>query len=331
MLDLSALEEKSVPVSSSGAPLELPLDDIEEDAGQPRKEFDEARMLEMTSSVKMRGVRQPVSVRPHPEKPGKWILNFGARRLRASRQAGRATIPAFVDETSDDFDQVIENEERDNLKPMELALFIKGKLAKGIKKAEIARRLSRPASTITELLALVDAPACIEAIYRSGRCTSPKTLYDLRALHDAFRAEVETWCATADEITRKSVADLAARLKSSLRHTAQENLEDHDHEGNGQVDGGKQNANYAPIDGASTPDVKTDEPPRGKVLSASDPEFMKKPLLLVEHDGRGAVVLLNQRPSSIGLIHVCYEDDGSRAEVAADALKINQLTDAGLR
>lgn len=227
-LDLSNLKKASplgptapaappVPVSD-GKPLQLAITEIEEDPNQPRKEFTEEKMAEMEASIRLRGVRQPVSVRPHPEKAGKWLLNWGARRYRGSIRAGMTTIPAFIDDTSDDFDQVIENEARDNLKPMELAMFIRDKIENaGMKKAEVARRLARPASTITELLSLVDAPASIEAIYRSGRCTSPKTLYELRSLHEKFPAEVDAWCEGEDDVTRKSVLELGDRLKGTTR------------------------------------------------------------------------------------------------------------------
>lgn len=55
---------------------------------------------------------------------------------------------------------------------------------------------------------------------------------------------------------------------------------------------------------------------------------MKKPLLIVEHDGRAAAVLLNRRPSTAGLIRIRYEDGGGDAEVDAGSLKINLLTEA---
>ncbi|EMP3151359.1 ParB/RepB/Spo0J family partition protein [Salmonella enterica] len=366
MLDLSALEEKPIEgadAQPTGKPLELPLADIEEDENQPRKEFSEDKMAEMEASIKLRGVRQPVSVRPHPDKPGKWILNFGARRYRGSLRAGKETIPAFIDETSDDYDQVIENENRDNLKPMELALFIKSKLDQGIKKAEIARRLTRPASTITELLSLIEAPACIEEAYRSGRCTSPKTLYELRALHDKYAEQVEAWCDATDEITRKGVADLGDQLKGKKKpdnKTGGENgpLDDagdafnnseslsHD-EGNGgnpaplsgggsggnnddgqQDDAGKTGKRRgSDDDGADNIDTgELTSWPRGKAVS--DPDSMKKPLLIVEHEGRAAAVLLNRRPSTAGLIRIRYEDGGGDAEVDAGSLKINLLTEA---
>jgi len=371
-LDLSALEDKPfaafTEAAPTGKPMEIPLADIEEDPDQPRKEFSEETLAEMTASIKERGVRQPVSVRPHPFKPGKWMLNFGARRYRGSIAAGKETIPAFVDETSDDFDQVIENEQRDNLKPMELALFIQRKLDEGVKKAEIARKLGKDAALITQHLALIAPPGCIEEIYRAGRCTSPKTLYELRALHDKFPEAVEDWCEGGEEVTRKTVSELAAILKGdkprppSLAPAGAEagngqgaapgtgESLGHDQDsgtGSGQDGGGnpaekpqreqgKQKPAGAEGEGTGSTDNQggaTGEEDRGELTSwprgkaVSDPDAMKKPLLLVEYEGRAAAVLLNRRPTTPGLIRIRYEDGGGDEEVEAGRCTINLLTE----
>jgi ParB family chromosome partitioning protein len=225
-LDLSALEEKPAAPAVAGAaqptgkPLDIALSDIEEDPDQPRKEFTPEAMQEMTDSIRARGVKTPVSVRTHPSKPGKWMLNYGARRYRGSVAAGRKTIPAFVDESHDDYDQVIENIQRDDLKPMELALFIQKRLDAGDQKKAIAKNLGKDGAIITQHLALIDPPACIEDAYSNGKCTSPKTLYELRGLHEKFPEQVEAWCNSAVEITRKSVAGLADELKGKRKPAA---------------------------------------------------------------------------------------------------------------
>ena len=103
-----------------GAPMLLLLDSIDEDPDQPRKEFDPDKLAELAETIRERGVRQPVSVRRHPQHADRWILNFGARRLRASRLVGKTDIPAFVDNSPDSYDQVIENEQRENLTPLDL-------------------------------------------------------------------------------------------------------------------------------------------------------------------------------------------------------------------
>ena len=77
------------PLALAGQPMQIGVDLIDEDPQQPRTLFEEAAMAELAASITERGVLQPISVRPHPEIPGRWLLNFGARRLRACRFAGK--------------------------------------------------------------------------------------------------------------------------------------------------------------------------------------------------------------------------------------------------
>lgn len=56
--------------AAAGRPLALLLDDIDEDPDQPRQEFEPEALQELAASIEQRGVRQPISVRPHPQRPG---------------------------------------------------------------------------------------------------------------------------------------------------------------------------------------------------------------------------------------------------------------------
>lgn len=206
-------KERTVTAEVLGRPLQIPVKDIEEDPAQPRQEFDAESMAELENSIRLHGVKTPVSIRPHPTEQKRWILNFGARRLRASRAVGKATIPAFVDRSHTDYQQVIENLQREDLKPRELAMFIKKKIDDGEKQAQIAELLGVNRSMVTNHLALIDPPSCIEEIYATGKCLSAKTLYDLRNLHKEFPDEVDRWCATAEEITRAAVSALSEKLR----------------------------------------------------------------------------------------------------------------------
>ena len=231
-LDLTALDrttpapapdpvakERTVTAEVLGRPLHIPVKDIDEDPGQPRQEFDAASMEELEQSVRIHGVKTPISIRPHPTETKRWILNFGARRLRASRAVGKTTIPAFIDRSHTDYQQVIENLQREDLKPRELAMFIKKKMDEGEKQAHIAELLGVNRSMVTNHLALIDPPACIEEIYTTGKCSSAKTLYDLRNLHKEFPKDVERWCATDQEITRATVSALSAKLRGTQKTT----------------------------------------------------------------------------------------------------------------
>jgi ParB family chromosome partitioning protein len=166
--DLQLLDSAS-PIPS-GTPLLLPVDLIDEDPAQPRIEFDETSLTELAETIAQRGVRQPVSVRHHPECAGRWMLNFGARRLRASKMAGKTDIPAFVDEATDFYDQIIENEQRESLKPLELALFVQRRMRAGESQADIAKRLAKSRQYVTFATALIDAPDWLLTAYRDGRC-----------------------------------------------------------------------------------------------------------------------------------------------------------------
>jgi len=92
-------------------------------------------------------------------------------------------------------------------------MFIKKKMDDGEKQAQIAELLGVNRSMVTNHLALIDPPACIEEIYTTGKCASAKTLYDLRNLHKEFPKEVEQWSGNAQEITRATVSALASQLR----------------------------------------------------------------------------------------------------------------------
>ena len=204
----------STPVAAvqDGQPRRLPIQDIDEDPAQPRSEFDLQALQQLAETIAQRGVRQPISVRPHPEQAGRWMLNFGARRLRASTLAGKTEIPAFVDTTADSYDQVIENEQREGLSSLELALFVQRRLVEGESQAEIARRLGKTRGYVTFIGALIDAPDWLLSLYRSHRCRGITELYALRKLHETWPDAVQTWLAGREHMGRAEVQALKDEL-----------------------------------------------------------------------------------------------------------------------
>jgi ParB family chromosome partitioning protein len=207
--DLAALD---APTPNAGVPIRLPIDRIDEDPEQPRREFDANALDELAQTIRERGVRQPISVRPSLQRADCWTLNFGARRLRACKLAGLSEIPAFIDTTADSYDQVIENEQREGLKPLELALFVQKRLAAGDKQAEIARRLGKSRQYVTLATALIEAPDWLLDTYRQGRCRGMAELYELRRLHGEHPQAVEAWAADRDSITREAISALRAEV-----------------------------------------------------------------------------------------------------------------------
>ena len=186
----------------SSGPRLLLLDCIDEDPDQPRTEFDPESLTELAATIRLRGVLQPISVRPHPATSGRWMLNFGSRRYRASRLAGRDVIPAFVDDAFDTYAQVIENEQREQLQPMDLALFVKRRRDMGETQTEIARLLGKSQAYVSMASALIDAPDWLMNAYRQGKCRGLTELSRLRHLHKTAPAEVENWCRETGGVSR---------------------------------------------------------------------------------------------------------------------------------
>jgi ParB family transcriptional regulator, chromosome partitioning protein len=294
----------------AGAPLHLAIESIIEDPDQPRNEFDPEGLAELAASIKERGVLQPISVRRHPHQPDCWMLNFGARRLRASKLVGKFDIPAFVDKTADSYDQVIENEQREGLKPLELALFVQRRLAAGDTQAVIARRLGKSRQYVTMATSLIDAPDWLISAYREGRCRGLNELYELRKLAVDHPQYVESWTADRDAITRDRVTALRADLA----------------DGSASVRTGTSALIQAAVERVS----QRQEPE----VSASTPEQMSpgsrrraspKLQLLARLDGVDVVVDTQSAPSEAGQVFVRVV--GSRH---AEAVEAARLTLTGL-
>lgn len=153
--------------------LEIPIDDIDVNPRQPRKDFDPAALDELARSIKTAGVLQPVVVRRAPGR--RWELIAGERRWRAARLAGLERIPAVVREASDAESlelALVENLLREDLNPMEEAEAYQQILREfGWTQEELARRIGRDRSTIANSLRLLRLPAPIQEDLRAGRLT----------------------------------------------------------------------------------------------------------------------------------------------------------------
>jgi ParB family chromosome partitioning protein len=301
--DLSALDAVPDFSATSGKPLLLDIDMVHEDPDQPRKSFDPEAMAELTASISERGVKSPVSVRPHPQISGHYMLNFGARRLRASKAAGRKSIPAFVDTLHTDYDQVVENLQRDNLTPMEMALFISTRLKSGVTAADMARKLGLSKAAITKFMALVDAPPEVEAVYTSGRCRSPDALYELRQTLKKWPEETAAWIEADTEITRRTVDDFKRTLTSGRAEVKEPVSES---SGPGPAD---------PIS-TVTPRRMTEVPPlRPKT----------RHVLVIRYGDRTGVALTDRMPQNPTDIPLRWDDTGEVEEVLATELSIEGI------
>lgn len=222
-LDLSGLEQFRASslldsdASPGGKPQEVDLDLIEFDPDQPRRSLCEASLQELAASIKAYGVLEAVSLRSHPDRAGRFIVNRGERRVRACRLAGKAAVPAWIDERIDRYAQVVENLQREDLTPFDLARFVAEREKAGDSRAVIAARLHKPRSFVTQIAGLAEASEDVRAVYSSGRSRDSRVLYQLAR---AQRGNPEAVAQLLDgdaPVTRADADALAARKSSSAQ------------------------------------------------------------------------------------------------------------------
>lgn len=209
-----------------GKPDEMPLNKIMRDPDNPRPALslrtpeEQQKQRELNANIKKRGVKSPISLRPHPTIADTWIINHGHCRYDGAEESGLSTIPYFIDPNFDSYDQVAENLHRADLSPWSIAEFIQRKLKAKQTKGEIAEGLGKEnESYITEHLALVDAPKCLHQAYGNG-VRSTRTLYDLRRAYDEFPEQVEAWCDAGPKVTRNTIQELLQVLRGERGEAA---------------------------------------------------------------------------------------------------------------
>lgn len=284
--------------ATRGAPLQLPLDLIDEDPHQPRAAdspgFSAASLGELAKSVRLRGVKTPISVREHPGRPGRYIVNHGARRFRAARLAGLLTIPAFIDNDYNETDQVIENLQRNDLTAREIADYIGRELARGLRRKEIAQRISKSAAYVTQHATLLDLPEPVARAFSSARVRDVSLVNELVQAYRARPQVVTAWLEDdRQEITRGSVRMLREFLAQSIE---------------------LQTLARDPQELAASDNV-----PDASSLARQAREPTFKGVLLFTHAGLSCELLM-RRPSSRQLAWVRY-DDGRTAEVMLSDLQ----------
>lgn len=160
---------------AGAATSEVPVDEIAPNPQQPRRVFAEAELDALAESIRRHGVLQPVIVREAP--PGatrRYELVVGERRWRASQRAGRATIPATVSNLATQAlleVALVENVQRRDLNPIELALAFRALSDAGRTQEEIGSQVGLERSTIANHLRLLELPKEAQEDVETGRLT----------------------------------------------------------------------------------------------------------------------------------------------------------------
>ncbi|MGZ4732256.1 MAG: ParB/RepB/Spo0J family partition protein [Terriglobales bacterium] len=151
--------------------VQIALEAIEHNPYQTRYHFDKDALEELAESIKANGVVQPIVVRPGAE--GKYLLILGERRCRASKLAGKATVPAIVRKVSDQQAAemtVVENLQRQDLNCMEQAAAF-GKLSRdfGLTQEQIGQRVGISRESVSNYMRLLKLPGTVMQYLQEGR------------------------------------------------------------------------------------------------------------------------------------------------------------------
>ncbi|TPE63302.1 ParB/RepB/Spo0J family partition protein [Sandaracinobacter neustonicus] len=225
---LSALLEEMgsappVATNDSKAASLLPVASISPNPGQPRRTFDEIALNELADSIRIKGVLQPILVRPSAE--GRYEIVAGERRWRASQMAGLHEIPVVIRNFSDidGFEAaIIENVQRTDLNPIEEAQGYQRLIAEfGHTQEMVASVTGKARSHVANLLRLLDLPDDVQTLVKMGLLTlghakAVMQAKDPSALAKDIAAQGLT-VRQAEEAARRSQGITAPKAQASSR------------------------------------------------------------------------------------------------------------------
>ena len=172
---------------SSDQIIEIPLDKLRRNPYQPRQFFDEVALQDLTQSISQHGVLQPIVVR---ETIKGYDIVVGERRFRASQLAGKQTVPAIIKDLTDEEMlelAIIENLQRENLKPLEEAKSYATMMEElNLRQQQVADRLGKSRSYIANVLRLLNLPPSVKNMINEDQLSSAhgRTLLGLEKAHN---------------------------------------------------------------------------------------------------------------------------------------------------
>ena len=163
VIDIASLEKNIVNTANKNDIVHIKLDELRSNPYQPRQIFDEEKLNELAESIKEFGVIEPIIVKKSIKG---YDIIAGERRVRASRIAGKETIPAVVKDFSDEEMMqiaLLENIQREDLSPIEEAEAYKNLITSlNLTQEEFAKKIGKSRSYITNMLGLLRLPKSVQ-------------------------------------------------------------------------------------------------------------------------------------------------------------------------
>ena len=158
------ISTETVSTQGSSTINEVPIEQIEANLNQPRREFDQIALEELANSIKQLGLVQPITLRQLDE--SKFQIIAGERRWRASQLAGLTAIPAYIRTIKDENVMelaLVENIQREDLNAIEIALAYEHLQEKsGMTQERVAERVGKSRAAVANYLRLLKLPAQVQ-------------------------------------------------------------------------------------------------------------------------------------------------------------------------
>ncbi|HZQ20818.1 MAG TPA: ParB/RepB/Spo0J family partition protein [Terriglobales bacterium] len=178
---------------------QIPLDLIDENPYQTRKTFDEAALKELAESIKANGLAQPVVVRPGSD--GRYVLVLGERRCRASKLAGKTSVPAIVRPLGNEQAAemtIVENLQRQDLNCLEQAqAFARLSREFNLTQEQIAKRVGSSRESVANYMRLLKLPQGVLDLVGEGRLGFSEARVLLEALPHTTPSAIELMARSA--------------------------------------------------------------------------------------------------------------------------------------
>ena len=218
-----ALKEETVKALSANF-ASIPIEQVEVNPHQPRKDFDPTALEELTASIKTHGLIQPITVRRMRE--GEYQLISGERRLRASKLAKLKEIPAYI-RLADDAQMMemalVENTHRQDLNAIEVAITYKRLIDEfSLTQNALAERIGKSRASISNQMRLLTLPIDVQKALKEktismGHARALLGLEDYRAQVDLLNIIIEQGLSVraVENLIKQSKSDKPAKSSSS--------------------------------------------------------------------------------------------------------------------
>jgi ParB family chromosome partitioning protein len=207
---------------SVGNVAEILLENIEVNPFQPRQDFDQIALQELAESIRIQGIIQPITVRKLSENA--YQIISGERRFQASKLEGLTLIPAYIRNANDQQMlemALMENIQREDLNPIEISLSYQRLISEcNLRQEDLADRMGKNRSTVTNYLRLLKLPPVIQAGLRDKKLTTGHA----RALINLENIEMQLAIydqILKDELSVRKVEEMVREMLTSSPKTVQ--------------------------------------------------------------------------------------------------------------